>query len=234
MADQKIPSGIWATREASEARLAEPALIAEATLIESAFLLIDECINMLASEQLGHKGYAQVVAVAPNKARRLSFGCFSLVLEGLGQEGGALLRPLMEWLSVLEFIRKDPARAELAFEGRLPKAGKIAQEVAPEFRGLRQFLSKNASHYSFSPESFQHVLNPSNGTINPVDLPNHRSLAANVQMVLIFLNLTMIECHWALQISKVSDAENLLIRIEGLLDETRDVLGESQEMTPAS
>lgn len=45
--------------------------------------------------------YSAVCAVALVKAKNLAHGAFSLTLDGLGQEAGALLRPMIEYAELL-------------------------------------------------------------------------------------------------------------------------------------
>jgi hypothetical protein len=71
----------------------------------------------------------------------MTLGVYSLMLDGLGQEAGALLRPLIETLELLVYLRLEPARIDQAIEEKLPSAGQIAKKIEGEF--LYRTLSMN-------------------------------------------------------------------------------------------
>jgi hypothetical protein len=125
------------------------------TLLD-AFTLIDRCIQRLFT--VGEKEndrFALVCCHTLIKARRYAFGCYSLCMDGLAQEAGALLRPLIETWEQLIFYHQEPKRVELALENKLPQAGEIAKKIGSELKGLRDYLNKNASHFSFEPDTLQ-------------------------------------------------------------------------------
>jgi hypothetical protein len=80
-----------------------------------------------------------------------------MLLDALAQEAGALLRPILEAYELLIYFRLEPSRVDQAIDGKLPSAGKIAKTIEGGFRGLRDYLSTNASHVSFSYESSKHL-----------------------------------------------------------------------------
>jgi hypothetical protein len=92
------------------------------------------------------------------KARNYALGLYSLSLDGLGQEAGALLRPLVEAYEVLVYFRLDPSRASKATDDKLPSAGEIAKAISGRFKDLREYLNENASHFAFSPQSMTHLI----------------------------------------------------------------------------
>ena len=153
MANQPFQRDLWKTREEALAALEGP-LLQEAAMLQDAFALMDECIARLLTRDTK---YTRVCAITMIKARNLELGCYSLALDGLAQEGGALFRPVVETLELLIYFWKDPARVDEAIEGNLPPAGKIAQKIEGNLKGLRDFLNSHASHFSFTYESLQHI-----------------------------------------------------------------------------
>lgn len=121
------------------------------------FSLIDAAIDTYESH--ANTGtYARVCAFALTKLKNLSVGSYSLVLDGLGQEAGALLRPLVEYVELLTYFRMFPAKAELAITGSLPSAGQRAKAIDGIYKSLREYLNAHASHSSFSDYSLSHLV----------------------------------------------------------------------------
>jgi len=148
---------MWSVRNQALADLASN-LPQESEVIEEAFGLLDKCIEHLFSSATGeYEKFAIVCCHTLIKAHRFALGCYSLCLDGLAQEAGALLRPLIETWQQLIFYRQKPERIELALANRLPQAGDIAREINEELhnelRGLRTYLNTTASHFSFQEES---------------------------------------------------------------------------------
>jgi hypothetical protein len=48
------------------------------------------------------------------KAKNLALGSYSLVLDGLGQEAGALMRPMIEYAELLAYFRLHPEMVKLS------------------------------------------------------------------------------------------------------------------------
>ncbi len=153
MENQPFQSDLWKTREEALAALEGP-LRQEAAMLQDVFALTDECIAHLLTQDTK---FTRVCAITMIKARNLELGCYSLALDGLAQEGGALFRLVVETLELLTYFWKDPARVDKAIEGNLPPAGKIAQKIEGNLKGLREFLNTHASHFSFTYESLQHI-----------------------------------------------------------------------------
>jgi hypothetical protein len=102
--------------------------------------------------------FGRMTSLIVIKSRNLAHACYSLTLDSLAQEAGALFRPLLESLELLEFLRRDPSRVQQALDDRLPSAGKIAESIDGQFHGLRQHLNKHASHLSVGMESMRHLI----------------------------------------------------------------------------
>lgn len=142
-----IPSkrSLWETRRSAERALGG-SLRSYSDLLSEAFASFDVC-----ADRLGRAGapFGPVCAVVLTRARNLALGCYSLALDALAQEAGALLRPLVECLEALEYLRQDPHRAAEAVEARqLPQAGVIAQRIQGKLKGLLDHLNAQASHLS--------------------------------------------------------------------------------------
>ena len=90
-------------------------------------------------------------------------------LDGLAQQSGALLRPLVEVAEFLTYLHTDD-RAEREFrEDKLPSAGKIAKRINGQLKFLRDYLNEDASHLNFSFDSLRHIVEPG----NPVVINTH-------------------------------------------------------------
>lgn len=148
---------LWATREASWAYLNEERQSRLAVLL-ALFELLDRCINEYESRAASDT-YARVCGLTLLKAKNLAMGSFSLLLDGLGQEAGALLRPMVEYTELLTYFRLFPEKVEKAAENELPKAGERAKAIKGIYHGLRQHLNEHASHSSYSQYSLSHLLN---------------------------------------------------------------------------
>jgi len=125
-------------------------------IIVTAFNIIDECIELFDSNS--GDDYCRVCGLTLAKARNFALGSYGLILDGLGQEAGALIRPFIEYHELLVYFRKDPARAQQAIENKLPSAGTIAKRIEGDFQDFRQYLNDNASHSSYSEYSLNHLV----------------------------------------------------------------------------
>jgi len=147
---------LWSTREASWAYLNENQQSRLAVLL-ALFELLDRCIDEYESRAASNT-YARVCGLTLLKAKNLAMGSFSLLLDGLGQEAGALLRTMIEYTELLTYFRHFPEMAEKATENELPKAGERAKAIEGIYHGLRQHLNEHASHSSYSHYSLSHLL----------------------------------------------------------------------------
>lgn len=147
---------LWRTREAATAALSTT-MKDEAAIVENTFGVIDEIIELFDS-RMANDSYARACGFTLAKARNLALGCYDLVLNGLGQEAGALMRPLIEAHELLVYFRLEPSRVEDALQGHLPPAGEIAKLIKGQFHGFRKHLSEHASHFGFTTYSLRHLL----------------------------------------------------------------------------
>lgn len=149
---------LWTTRTESLAYLASqrPGRLA---VLSQTFDLIDLSVD--AYESLaGSNVYARICGLTLLKAKHLAVGAYSLILDGLAQESGALLRPFIEYGELLTYFRKFPQMAERAAENDLPKAGERAKAIGGIYKEFREHLNSHASHSSYSQYSLAHLLEP--------------------------------------------------------------------------
>jgi hypothetical protein len=121
-------------------------------VLDDLFILVDDCVTALAAVD---STFGRVAGLYLAKARNLALGCYSLSLDSLAQEGGALFRPLFEAYELLTYFRLEPSRIDEVLENRLPSAGNIAKRIDGEYH--------HASHLSLGPESMRHLVDPQSG-----------------------------------------------------------------------
>ena len=154
-----MPSAdLWQTRSLSWSYLNEQHPSRVSVILQS-FELIDRCVDeyeMHASTNV----YARICGLTLLKAKNHALGSMSLVLDGLGQEAGALLRPMIEYIELLTYLRQFPDEAGRAADNDLPTAGQRAKAIGGIYKDLREHLNKHASHSSYSHFSLSHLLKP--------------------------------------------------------------------------
>jgi len=187
--------GLWKTRHHSMQMLAKD-FTEQAKAIEEAFDAVDECIDLF--DKKSHEdNFYLICGLVLAKARNLGLGMYSLMLDGLGQEAGALMRPFIEYHELLKYFRLDPSRIEEAMESKLPSAGKRAQLIDGYFKEFRDHLNQHASHSSFSDFSLNHLIDKSDMVIRKEQPMLPKVLYKNigdffVQMIL--LAIEAIQC----------------------------------------
>ena len=102
-------------------------------VVARTFELLDDTIDAFEAA-LPEATYPRVCGVTLLKAKNLALGAYSLVLDGLGQESGALLRPMIEYVELLTYFRLKPEMTERALENALPKAGERAKAIGSFFK----------------------------------------------------------------------------------------------------
>lgn len=188
-----IAISLWNTRRQAEGALTQ-GLEPFAGLLNEAFSALDDCVDRL--ERL-ERPFGCICALVIIKARNLGLGCYSLSLDALAQEAGALFRPFLECLELLAYFRLDPNRIDEALEGRLPKAGGIAQRIEGKFKDLRHYLNAHASHLSLSPEAMLHLIDFHGGELRPTQPHNEAVLRENLRTllaVLVWLAIEAVNC----------------------------------------
>jgi hypothetical protein len=200
------------TRRNAEKALEGP-LRTQADLLAQAFALFDVCGDRLV---LSDTDFGRVCALVSAKARSLALGCYSLALDGLAQESGALARPLFESLELLEYLRRDPKRAQEVIENRQPSAGIIARRIEGKFQELREHFNQHASHLSLALESIRHLVNFQQGGLRTV-LPNdERVLRANLNVLIAVICAVLRVAVDCLAIAQGRAPEDLAAAVLGL------------------
>jgi hypothetical protein len=180
---------LWETRRQAETALRKE-LKPFADLLDETFGAVDRCIASL--ETLDNP-FGRVCALIVVKARNLGLGCYSLSLDALAQESGALFRPLIECLELLTYLRLDPHRIDEALQDRLPTAGVIAQKIEGRLKGLRDYLNRHASHLSLSPEAMMLLIDFKTGQVRSIQAHNAAVLRQNLRTLLVVLIWIAIE-----------------------------------------
>ena len=129
----------------------------QASAIDQAFNIIDQCIELHDSKARADN-YHKICGLTLAKARNYALGAYGLMLDGLGQEAGALIRPFIEYYELLVYFRTDHNRVNEAINDKLPSAGKRAKIIKGDFQDFREYLNDNASHSSYSNYSLSHLL----------------------------------------------------------------------------
>lgn len=182
-------SSIWSARYEANCALANE-LKSFAGLLEETFQALDDCITLLEGI---NSPFGRVCSLVLIKARNLGLGCYSLSLDALAQEGGALFRPLLECLELLEYFRLEPSRIEEALNDRLPKAGIIVKTIQGKFKSVREHLNSYASHLSLSLETLRHLIDFKSGRLRPVQTHDSGVLRENLRRLLAILVWLAIE-----------------------------------------
>lgn len=186
---------LWNTRNEAVATL-ESLMKNESEALYEAFELLDECTVRLEADH-GTEPYARVRLLTLIKARNLLLGSYSLAIDGLAQEAGALLRPFIEAFEKMVYFNEDPSRIQEAIEGRLPNAGEIAKRIKGKFKPLREHLNQHSSHFGFTYESAKHLIDWNTLKFKLVQPYSSKVLRSNLKSIftfLVFLNVQAVEC----------------------------------------
>jgi hypothetical protein len=185
---------LWQAREKSLEWLSNE-LVEQKALVDQGFELLDESISLLNQYRKEPDGelndrFARVVNLTLAKARNLLFGSYSMMLDALAQEAGALLRLILEAYELLVYFRLDPTRVGQSIDGYLPTSDEIAKMIEGEFQDLRGYLNTHASHINLSSESVIHLLDYQTFEIKAVqnhsiDIFNNNLTTLNAVQVLV-------------------------------------------------
>ena len=207
---------IWSAREKSLHWLNNE-LKPESRILQEGFDYLGNLVELY--EKTGNnegegetRQFCIIGSITLAKLSHLFLGCYSLALEGLPQESGALLRPLIETYELLVYFRQDKSRINQIIEGKLPSAGIIGKKISGDYQDLRECLNDSASHFSYKIDSVRH-LSGKNAKIQSI--PNHslKVLRTNMQLLNVFQTIILFEavnCLFAIGI----DANGLPDKIE--------------------
>ena len=177
---------LWTARTEAVAYLevSHPNRIA---VLSRTFELIDLSVDAYESLADGDV-YARICGLTLLKAKHLAVGAYSLILDGLAQEAGALIRPFIEYSELLTYFRQFPEMAERAADD-LPKAGERARAIGGMFKEFREHLNNHASHSSYSHYSLAHLLEPKTHRFKKLQRAVPKVLDKNVKDFVVQLYL---------------------------------------------
>ncbi len=173
---------LWSGREEA-LRALEGSLVREAALLADLFAVFDACSTKLM--EVGTP-FARVSSLYVAKIRNLALASYSLSLDSLAQESGALLRPMLECSNLVIYVR-DPANLERVLDQRPPSAGDVAAAISATNRNLRNYLSANASHFASTWESLRHIVDVKAGTVRTVQPFREPVLRTNLRTLALFM-----------------------------------------------
>lgn len=148
-------------------------------VLERLFGLIDQCVDCYEEFERGSL-YARVCAVTLLKAKNLGIAAYSLILDGLGQEAGAVIRPFVEYTELLTYFRKFPDEVSAATKDELPPAGKRAKAINGDYQEFREHLNAHASHSSYSAFALGHLREPDSLALRKLQKMQPRVLERNL------------------------------------------------------
>lgn len=189
---------LWITRESAQQAL-RTSMIREAEVLDKAFQQLEYFAQRLGSIR-PTTPFNQISALTAAKARNLAQACYSLILDGLGQESGAIVRVWIESTELLIYIRHDPNRAAQILEGKFPSAGERAKVIGSSTQRLRTALSKTASHLgAFETNSWLHMINERTGQVQTRQAFNREIVQQNLGTTFALLVWTIREAALCLQ-----------------------------------
>ena len=185
---------LWITREESLNAL-KTKLSIEARYIEKGFTIIDDLLRIF--EENDNDIFCRVCSIVLLKGKNLCFSIYSLTLDGLAQEAGAILRPAIECTELLDYFCTDPKRIQEALENKLPSAGNIAKKINGRYKNLREYLNSTASHFSLNPTACTHLINWKKGSIRYYQEYNENVLRKNLWTlfcIMVLLTYSAVRC----------------------------------------
>lgn len=205
---------LWSTRTEAVAYL-EASNANRVAILSRSFELIDLCIDAYESLADGDV-YARICGLTLLKAKHLAVGAYSLILDGLAQEAGALIRPFIEYSELLTYFRQFPEMAERAAENDLPKAGERARAIGGIYKEFRDHLNSHASHSSYSHYSLAHLLEPKTHRFKKFQRAVPQVLDKNLKDLVVQIYLLAHEGVLSLERLNVPNFEDLATRTDQL------------------
>ncbi len=164
----------------------------EKEVLEEGFAVLDQCIHCFHMHMNDADNtiatFAAYCCATLVKIRRLALGSYSLCLDGLAFEAGALMRSLIEGLQILIFFQQQPESIALAEAENMPQAGDIAKAINGELHSeIRDILWEQRKHYNQFSSHFslkQSALQPIETTFDLNALKrNMRSLFSTINLL---------------------------------------------------
>ena len=221
---------LWETRKRALEATSQ-ALQAEAAVIESILdVLAESAAEFQALES--PSPLSRIAAICVIKARNLGLASYSLSLDALAQEAGAIMRPLIETMELLAYIRASPEHLEQAIEGRLPSAGARAKAIDGKFQKWRDYLNTHSAHFALTLESVQHILDVPNERLRITQPFSAAVLRVNFKTLFAVLFLCGVEAVRALDEVAPAAAERLAGRLERLRADGTTLFKEAEAPAP--
>ena len=211
---QRLPMDLWKTRIDSLSYLEDnhPSRLA---VLHETFEVIDCCVD--AYEALSASDvYARICGLTLLKAKHLALGSYSLILDGLAQEAGALIRPFIEYAELLTYFRQFPEMVNRAADNDLPKAGERSKAIKGIYKDSREHLNTHASHSSYSHYSLSHLLEPNTFGFKKLQRAVPTVLDRNLRDFVIQLHLLLREGVLSLERLGVPEFEKLAARTDDM------------------
>ena len=143
--------------------------------------------------------YARACGLSLLKAKTLAVGSYSLVLDGLAQEAGALMRPMIEYTELLTYFRLRPDMVDSALNNSLPKAGERAKAIGGIYKAFREHLNAHASHSAFSDFALSHLIDPATHSFKKLQHMVPSVLDRNLVDLVVQLHLLLQEAVLSLE-----------------------------------
>jgi hypothetical protein len=212
---------VWQTREKAITYLEReyPSRLAVAYKTLELFDLCTEAFN----QTVENDDYARACGVTLLKARNLAIGSFGMILDGLGQEAGALMRPMIECAEILAYLRLKPDEAGKALSDQLPKAGDRAKAIGSIYEEFRKHLNQYASHNSFSEIAVRHLIDVSNNKLLLRRELCTKALDKNLRDFVVQCHLLLFQAAQAIEILGEETFLPIAINWERLKNRTLDV-----------
>ena len=160
--------------------------------------------------------YARICGLTLLKAKNLGVGSFSLILDGLGQEAGALLRPFIEYTELITYFRHFPDKVEDVSNDKLPSAGARAEAINGIYKKFREHLNLYASHSSYSDYTLSHLLEPNNFRFKKYQPNVPAVLDRNLRDISMQILLLLFEATRALERLNLKEFDELADRADKL------------------
>ncbi|MHC8358643.1 hypothetical protein ACYZTL_26385 [Pseudomonas sp. LB3P81] len=188
---------------------------AQTKVLEDIFQAIDICIDAYESKS-GEDTYTRICGLTLLKGKHLGVGAFSLILDGLAQEAGALLRPFIEYTELLTYFRTFPEMVDKAANNNLPQAGERAKAVNGIYKDFRNHLNSHASHSSYSHFSLSHLLQPQTLKFKKLQRTDPEVLGRNLRNFTTQLYLLLHEAVLSLEQANTPEFAQLAEQTESL------------------
>jgi hypothetical protein len=212
---------LWAVRAAAE-RYLETEMPSERQLLDRAFQQAEYLAERLAGMEPGTP-FSRMTGLVAAKARRLAHACYSLALDALAQESGAVARVWLESIELLTYLRLAPERAEGILNGKLPSAGERAKKINSQASALRKMWNETASHIGFDWNTWRHFFNHGTGQIRARQGFNSPVLRTNLGLVFALMTWTIRETALCLNTAQGFLDEGVARQIDSLKNEGFDV-----------